>query len=180
MRILIVSGVLGIVGLGANSLLAQDVVVQSPSDVTASGCGCDQGCDSCGCSDVSGACCEGCKDKCGHCRSRCRRCRALGWRHITATTQFNCCCRGSYKFPVLPQYTYHWPGMFSAQTMTEYVSPYRFPLLTPLEEMQWNEVPAPMPPQPVSSVLQTSYHSEEPVADGTSASAIMKRHYGLP
>lgn len=40
---------------------------------------------------------------------------------------FNCGCRGSYKFPVPPQYTYHWPGMYSQQTMTEYASPFRFP-----------------------------------------------------
>jgi len=45
---------------------------------------------------------------------------------------FNCCCRGSYKFPVPPQYTYHWPGIYSQQTMTEYVSPWRFPPLRPL------------------------------------------------
>ena len=42
---------------------------------------------------------------------------------------FNCSCRGSYKFPVPPQYTYHWPGMYSQQTMTQYNSPYRFPPL---------------------------------------------------
>jgi hypothetical protein len=32
--------------------------------------------------------------------------------------QFNCQCRGSYKYPVPPQYTYHWPGIYSQQTMT--------------------------------------------------------------
>jgi len=42
---------------------------------------------------------------------------------------FNCSCRGSYKFPVPPQYTYHWPGMYSQQAMTQYNSPYRFPPL---------------------------------------------------
>jgi hypothetical protein len=44
---------------------------------------------------------------------------------------FNCQCRGSYKFPVPPQYTYHWPGMYAQQTMTEHNSPYRFPPLNP-------------------------------------------------
>jgi hypothetical protein len=44
---------------------------------------------------------------------------------------FNCGCNGSYKFPVPPLYTYHWPGMYSAQTMTEYRSPWRFPPLKP-------------------------------------------------
>jgi hypothetical protein len=45
----------------------------------------------------------------------------------------NCACRGSYKFPVPPQYTYHWPGMYSQQTITEYTSPWRFP---PLESYE--------------------------------------------
>jgi len=44
---------------------------------------------------------------------------------------FNSSCRGSYKFPVPPQYTYHWPGMYSQRCMTGYVSPYRFPPLKP-------------------------------------------------
>jgi len=42
---------------------------------------------------------------------------------------FNCSCRGSYKFPVPPQYTYHWPGLYSQQLMTSYQSPYRYPAL---------------------------------------------------
>lgn len=44
---------------------------------------------------------------------------------------FNCGCNGSYKYPVPPLYTYHWPGMYSAQLMTDYHSPYRFPPLKP-------------------------------------------------
>lgn len=48
---------------------------------------------------------------------------------------FNCQCRGSYKFPAPPQYTYHWPGMYSQQTMTEYASPFRFPPLKLPEEV---------------------------------------------
>jgi len=44
---------------------------------------------------------------------------------------FNCGCNGSYKFPVPPLYTYHWPGMWSAQLMTDYHSPWRFPPLKP-------------------------------------------------
>jgi len=42
---------------------------------------------------------------------------------------FNCGCRGSYKFPVPPRFTYHWPGMYAQQTMTSYWSPYRYPAL---------------------------------------------------
>lgn len=47
--------------------------------------------------------------------------------YIASFGYFNCNCRGSYKFPVFPQYTYHWPGMYSQQTMTEHVGPYRYP-----------------------------------------------------
>lgn len=42
---------------------------------------------------------------------------------------FNCGCNGSYKFPVPPLYTYHWPGMWSQQLMTDYHSPWRFPAI---------------------------------------------------
>jgi hypothetical protein len=44
---------------------------------------------------------------------------------------FNCGCNGSYKFPVPPLYTYHWPGLYSQQLMTDYHSPWRFPPLRP-------------------------------------------------
>jgi hypothetical protein len=44
---------------------------------------------------------------------------------------FSCGCNGSYKFPVPPLYTYHWPGLYSAQLMTDYHSPWRFPPLKP-------------------------------------------------
>lgn len=43
---------------------------------------------------------------------------------------FNCNCNGSYKFPVPPLYTYHWPGMYSHQMMTNYHSPWRVPPIT--------------------------------------------------
>ena len=57
---------------------------------------------------------------CGHCAAR-----------IAPAEWFNCCRGGSYKFPVPPQYTYHWPGIYSQQSMTRYASPFRFP---PLEQ----------------------------------------------
>lgn len=50
-------------------------------------------------------------------------------RYMSAIGGFNCTCRGSYKFPVPPQYTYHWPGLYSQQLMTAYNSPYRYPAL---------------------------------------------------
>ena len=43
----------------------------------------------------------------------------------------SCRCAGSYKFPVPPLYTYHWPGQYSQQLMTDYQSPWRFPPLRP-------------------------------------------------
>jgi hypothetical protein len=44
---------------------------------------------------------------------------------------FNCGCNGSYKYPVPPLYTYHWPGMWQQNVMTDYHSPWRFPPLKP-------------------------------------------------
>lgn len=65
-------------------------------------------------------CCPGCC--CGYHQG----CLA---RYMSSVGGFNCTCRGSYKFPVPPQYTYHWPGMYSQQLMTAYNSPYRYPAL---------------------------------------------------
>jgi hypothetical protein len=74
------------------------------------------GYDPCACEE-----CDCCRQGCfGHHRNR--RNAELG---------FNCGCNGSYKYPVPPLYTYHWPGMYSAQLMTEYHSPWRFPPLKP-------------------------------------------------
>ena len=93
-----------------------------------------------GCSAVAGAsddgCGDGCSDGCG-CGlfgQRCRRADIEGLdRH------FNCGCKGSYNYPVPPLYTYHWPGMYKQQLMTDYRSPWRFPPLKPYVD----EVPLP-------------------------------------
>ena len=61
----------------------------------------------------------------------CDPCGGRGSRFEGLDSHFNCGCNGSYKFPVPPLYTYHWPGMYSAQLMTEYHSPWRFPPLKP-------------------------------------------------
>lgn len=45
-----------------------------------------------------------------------------------------CACQGSYKYPVMPQYTYFWPGIYSQQRMTQYVSPLRYPDLNPIPD----------------------------------------------
>jgi hypothetical protein len=70
---------------------------------------------------------QGCCDKCG---GRCKRGRC-GSRGSNDAANFNCNCNGSYKFPVPPLSTYHWPGMYSIQLMTDYQSPWRFPPLRP-------------------------------------------------
>jgi len=76
-----------------------------------------ESCDDCCSSDC-------CKQKrrgiCGQLRSRRRE---VNW--------FSCSCNGSYKFPVPPLYTYHWPGLYSLERMTDYHSPWRFPPLKP-------------------------------------------------
>jgi len=56
-------------------------------------------------------------------------CNLFGGRNPDAG--FNCGCNGSYKFPVPPLYTYHWPGMYQQVLMTDYHSPWRFPPLKP-------------------------------------------------
>ena len=72
-----------------------------------------------------GEACDACGGHC-HCGHHCQR---KLWYQQNAV--FNCGCKGSYKYPVPPLYTYHWPGMYSAQLMTDYVSPWRFPPLKP-------------------------------------------------
>lgn len=75
---------------------------------------------------------ECCDDGCGGCHG----CRLLG-RHRSnrfREDEFNCGCNGSYKFPVPPLYTYHWPGMYSHQLMTDYHSPWRFPAIRPYRD----------------------------------------------
>ena len=68
---------------------------------------------------------EGCEE-CGQGRRGCCFRRAAN-----RAANFNCGCNGSYKFPVPPLSTYHWPGMYSIQLMTDYQSPWRFPPLKP-------------------------------------------------
>ena len=76
----------------------------------------NQSCDDC--------CSSGCRKRrrgvCGDLRSRRRE---ANW--------FSCSCNGSYKFPVPPLYTYHWPGLYQLERMTDYHSPWRFPPLKP-------------------------------------------------
>lgn len=73
----------------------------------------------------------------------------LGWLgHGHGDPWTNCSCNGSYKHPVPPQYTYHWPGMYSQQLMTDYHDPYRFPPLKP-----YYDEPSPGEAQPYPGVV---------------------------
>ena len=100
------------------------------------------------CADATPACGGGWDDACGNCCG-CGlfgHCCLLG-RHCGngagiegLDRHFNCGCGGSYNYPVPPLYTYHWPGMYKQQLMTDYRSPWRFPPLKPYVD----EVPLPM------------------------------------
>jgi hypothetical protein len=135
-RAYVLIGLMVLVGLGAGLAMAEDRgrVATHPAGMygvgpVEEGFGTAEAVD-CGCSEcqAQGGCNEGGWPGCG-----CSKCGA----YRASMAQFNCACRGSYKFPVPPQYTYHWPGMYSQRTMTEYNSPWRFPALEiPAEEAQ--------------------------------------------
>jgi hypothetical protein len=67
---------------------------------------------------------------------------------------YNCGCNGSYNYPVPPLYTYHWPGMYKAERMTDYHSPWRFPPLKPFPDEEVPGAPAAMTVEPLPSELQ--------------------------
>jgi hypothetical protein len=99
------------------------------TSLLAADCGCQQQ-EACGCNG------DGFGDPCGGCgRHGCGglfgRHRNRGSRYEGMEAGFNCGCNGSYKFPVPPLYTYHWPGMWQHNLMTDYHSPWRFPPLKP-------------------------------------------------
>jgi len=114
------------------------------------------GCSSCGDGGPVGSCGDSCCDPC--CRPRCGLLRCLsacggcGAGH-QRRSWFNCNCNGSYKFPVPPLYTYHWPGLYSQQLMTNYHSPWRFPPITPFPDEEENP----------STVLQTQGYETAPL-----------------
>jgi len=72
-------------------------------------------------------------------------------RRLMDYAQANCNCRGSYKYPVPPQYTYFWPGMYAQRTMTEYISPWRFPGLQPLARGSQAASPEPKALDPLTT-----------------------------
>ncbi len=102
-------------------------------------------------SESAEACCQDCCPVCGHPRHVCKDAVIAG---------ANCGCRGSYKFPVPPRFTYYWPGMYAQQSMTGYWSPYRYPALKLPPWMHrpekaggddWRPMPQPASPQPLES-----------------------------
>ncbi len=99
---------------------------------------------------------------------------------------FNCGCNGSYKFPVPPLYTYHWPGMFSHQLMTDYHSPWRFPPLKPyVDEIEVIDnlgpntaVPAPLLIRPTSATTPVEAQPASRLDRIDPIGAAMRARYG--
>lgn len=88
-------------------------------------------------------------DDCHHCRLH----KLHKYRDIEGRDpHFNCGCNGSYKFPVPPLSTYHWPGMYSQRLMTDYQSPWRFPPIKPYTDEPKAEVKTEAPKASTSRV----------------------------
>ena len=113
-------------------------------------------------SDCNGGCGAGC------CGLHGRLCCGLFHRGSARNegSWSNCSCNGSYKFPVPPLSSYHWPGMYQHQLMTDYHSPWRFPPLKPytdeklLKEDSSATFEEPLNVyRPVSNVVDTPRHS---------------------
>lgn len=135
----------GLCVLAVGVILGSLVETCSAADVTYQEGTYQEAWDAGGCWDDQAACCDagfecsggGCCNvaafpPCRRSGEPCCKCRLGCGREprrsrVARIGDFNCGCRGSYKFPVPPQYTYHWPGLYAQQTMTEYNSPWRFP-----------------------------------------------------
>lgn len=143
-RVFVVLGMMTIVALSAGLLSAQECLCQQEPAVVGD----------CGCNDCTAA------PRCSHCEKYKAYRASFGC--------FNCACQGSYKYPVPPQSTYFWPGMYSQQAMTAYVSPYRFPPLNlPADMLPPPAAPAVKTPPRLSRVHQASFLQmpEMPVID---------------
>ena len=112
---------------------------------------------------------------CDQCGGAGRRGRGSSRRNRAAN--FNCNCNGSYKFPVPPLYTYHWPGMYSHQLMTNYHSPWRFPGIRPYRDEK--SVQATKKPNELRQASYVSSRLTSPVVIGEPEpiSAKMRRYY---
>lgn len=76
----------------------------------------------------------------------------------------SCNCNGSYKFPVPPLYTYHWPGLYSHRLMTDYHSPWRYPGIRPYPG---DEQPGDELSERRESVRQVSQSAPRQIRDNT-------------
>ncbi len=108
-------------------------------------------------------------------------CSGHGGRRAARRNQadnFNCGCNGSYKFPVPPLYTYHWPGLYSHRLMTDYHSPWRFPGLRPYkDEKPFQAASTPNSTQPASHAAPLPV-TERTYRDGVETlSSKMRRYY---
>jgi len=188
-------------GIGIETVDANDSCVTSGCS-TASGCNASGGCQSGACDSGSACCNSGCRG-CRACRGSDPGCGPGGCHGLHShgyclargypglDRYFNCGCNGSYKFPVPPLYTYHWPGMYSQQLMTDYHSPWRFPPIKPYSDEQLQPYsgmgPAPeeaLPPSPPAmsrtharnpSNIQTADYSSSPkVVPGSAESMSVK------
>ena len=72
-----------------------------------------------------------------------------------------------------PLYTYHWPGLYSQQLMTDYHSPWRFPAIKPYADENLPEPVVPASYEPERLVVPTtSTAKRESIGDK------MRRIYG--
>ncbi|MCA9102926.1 MAG: hypothetical protein KDA63_17325 [Planctomycetales bacterium] len=121
--------------IASPEMISPGVVVEGSSsgqwsEAQVDDCSCSGG----QCSDCNGGCDDG---GCGSNGGRRRRNQQI---EGTGDPWFNCNCNGSYKYPVPPLYTYHWPGLFSQELMTNYHSPWRFPPLRPYRDEPKSDV----------------------------------------
>jgi hypothetical protein len=138
--------------------------VAAPGEVRAAGgCGCEAVTfgPACGCEAGAAACDGGTLGGCGRfggCGLFGHKCKPPRFDGLDA--HFNCGCNGSYKFPVPPLYTYHWPGMWQQHLMTDYHSPWRFPPLKPYRDEVFAPAETAGPPAKGHPVRTASFVSE--------------------
>jgi hypothetical protein len=182
-KVYAIAAIFMVASLGSTTLMAADLLGGASSRTSCTACGDQPQVVVGGCSGASD-----CGSNCGGCDSMCGTCHECKYKaYIASFGYFNCACRGSYKFPVPPQYTYHWPGMYSQQCMTEYTSPYRFPPLELPSFIPQESGPATVQPivrntstgsaavNPATIVPLTARRSSRP----TPMSARLKQKYGI-
>lgn len=157
---------------GATLLLASAITAQANGPACAAPA-CAAPAPSCGAEPACTAAADGC---CGDPCDGCGDGRGRGPRYEGLDAYFNCGCNGSYKFPVPPLYTYHWPGMYQQALMTDYHSPWRFPPLKPyVDELPAVEMGRAGVIPPVQTVSHLAPIVSRPAAEPQSMSQRMLR-----